>query len=120
MGLIPPAVHTSSFVKKLYDGFKARIKEVVDLKQIMYEIKRHKRIILKHSEQEKAFKVNIRLTKESVENDEVALQDMIVTQTNKMEAMFTQVKHQVTMMESTMAKKIDSMNTSMQSMSAKV
>jgi len=104
----------------LYDGFKAKIKEVVDLKQIMYEIKTYKRIILRHSEQEKAFKVNARLNKESAEKDEVALQDIILTQTNKMESMFTQVKHQVTMMESTMATKIDSINTSMQLMNDKV
>jgi hypothetical protein len=46
MGLTTAPEAMNSFTRKLFSGFRLRIKEVKDMKLIMYEIKHHKREIL--------------------------------------------------------------------------
>lgn len=46
MGVMPAPEEMNKFTRKLFSGFRLRIKEVKDMKLIMYEIKHHKREIL--------------------------------------------------------------------------
>ena len=65
MGLIPQPKREEMtvFTQHIFDKFRAKIKEVKDINRIMDTIKQYKKEILTNIQEERDFKVNIKLLK---------------------------------------------------------